>query len=748
MTCDYQTLKTLVSENKPSLLYGGKTHITENILSYLPSYLDKNGHLTETSLKKFLRDSHDPGLSKQRHERHLATVLHTLNETGSIRAVLPPQRVTVPRPAVLPPSVQRAAKLHAVHQTDIFLDDWLKNADGFNHALLALAIRLVTRMGFAENLVVTYLARTNLATIKRATPVNVPIAPTARASDVYPLRPPTAVADMQAKLGARARRHGDILHVADQTHDVEAQCRAVREHLEESYARLCHDQASAGIGADPPLQRWTTLAHVGRYRPRRKSVPPALIDLLRAFPLPAASDSWWINGPARPRRLPASKPATTPAGPHHDDAGHPLVFGTLPEVPSDWFRFATTIRRTFLRSMERLYENSTTAKNSRIDEAQNILQRSLEATDHHIGTHTSVVHLALEWALHLRSNENLRLSSIDTYLSRLLNRTLLSSDESQDICEWDSETISELLTDITTQERWGRTTQQQFHNTFRRFLKFIQYHGFIEDVPIPESDTTLLHTAHRTTLLSPHEVDDLAAWLTDATTPRRDLRILALALYLGFYGGLRASEVANLALGDIVAGDEACFVYVRNGKTHAARRKIPLHVMAPRAVREALAAWCDDRAAELAGQRAEPARVALFGPRATTNAYARHAVIDPVIQLLRSAFGPDVDFHTLRHNAVSWMLVRIHAARYPDFRDRLAVQHHATFASDHLDTLRQTLCGFDGEDGERRGVHLLQLAKIVGHRDVGTMLVHYGHTLHEIHSDILERAWHRGASQL
>ncbi|MBK5943066.1 hypothetical protein [Halorhodospira halophila] len=109
---------------------------------------------------------------------------------------------------------------------------------------------------------------------------------------------------------------------------------------------------------------------------------------------------------------------------------------------------------------------------------------------------------------------------------------------------------------------------------------------------------------------------------------------------------------------------------------------------------------------------------------------------------MRPILGEGVDFHLLRHSMVSWLLLRWHAAQYRDFRDQLLERDAWMFsdtALDRLPALRQpeALASTEGLGGEA----WLALAKLVGHRDPGTLLLYYGHSLGPIHSDVLARAW-------
>lgn len=278
---------------------------------------------------------------------------------------------------------------------------------------------------------------------------------------------------------------------------------------------------------------------------------------------------------------------------------------------------------------------------------------------------------------------------------------------------------------------------------------------------IPDTVSTL-----RTPIPNPALMDQ--AWchlLGDTDHPSQTHQQMAIALALGYYAGLRASEVCQLTLADIrIEASSAadweslyqhyghryseddpfpfgtqCWVYIRRGKTSSARRRVPLHVLAPPAVVAQMQQWWSIRRTVASSEPYH--RIALFGPLFSPKGYTRQGLIDPLIAWLRTQWGNAVDFHTLRHAAVSWLQLRLHAAQYPDFCNRLAHRHHWMFSQASLQPLYRYLCGPEGADAELRGSQVAQIAKIIGHRHTGTLTHTYSHTLPLIHGDVLYRVW-------
>lgn len=395
------------------------------------------------------------------------------------------------------------------------------------------------------------------------------------------------------------------------------------------------------------------------------------------------------------------------------------------------------------------------------------LNKSLSAAESITGNQTSYAQMLMRWAFVRLQQEGDKISSVKTYLSRLTPPPIVFHDDVADMLQWDQDTVDELEALAQLYPGWQEASHHHFLHTLNMLIRFCQEVEVLDDsitsqTPgTPDTVSTL-----RTSIANPTLMDQ--AWhrlVGDTDNPSQIHQQMALALALGYYGGLRASEVCQLTLADIrieparIPGWESlsrhygqhysedepfpvetmCWVYIRRGKTSSARRRVPLHVLAPPEVVARMQQWWVIR------QKFEPNeayhRIALFGPLFSPKAYTRQGLIDPLITWLRIQWGSAVDFHALRHAAVSWLQLRVHAAQYPDFRDRLAHRHHWMFSQTALKALYRYLCGAEGTDAELRGSQIAQIAKIIGHRHTATLMHTYSHTLPLIHGDILRRVW-------
>lgn len=350
-----------------------------------------------------------------------------------------------------------------------------------------------------------------------------------------------------------------------------------------------------------------------------------------------------------------------------------------------------------------------------------------------------------QWLLHycyykLRSAGDV-VESVSNEVSLLTPITILLVEAALDMSDWDDETVIELQIAAASGGKWSRKSRRNFISSLRTFMRFCQAHGQLDGVALPRQDNSPLSPSTlRTRIVTPDHFQTVWTKLT-LDVPSGDPRqMVALTIALGFYGGLRASEILSLTLNDVVVATDqtrhpSCWIEILGGKSYAARRRVALHVMAPPPVIDVMRQWVKERRMGFPDHRLSD--VALFGPPESADAYTHHSLIKPVIAYLREQLGNDIDFHGLRHAAVSWTLLRLHAAQFPVFVNHLFHRNHWMFAPHVLDDTLSFFCGAEGRDTLTRGTLWLQVAKWIGHRDPATMLEHYAHVLGLIHGHVL-----------
>jgi integrase len=215
---------------------------------------------------------------------------------------------------------------------------------------------------------------------------------------------------------------------------------------------------------------------------------------------------------------------------------------------------------------------------------------------------------------------------------------------------------------------------------------------------------------------------------------------LALIAELGFFGGLRRSEVVGLILGDLetipnesakgalpdtwleVADNE-----LRNLKTKAGHRLIPLTILAPEGVLTRLLKWHSTRIKEEAGNLG-----AYLFPDFVKEGKANPK--DQRLDLITNALQKMADdetlrFHHLRHSFATWLAFHIWLSKQPQYEYYLPKwfmrsDHNQTrLSSKILIKLRAGLLG----DAPTNRRSMLQVSLLMGHTDLIITLGSYIH---------------------
>ena len=741
-----------------------RASVDERLVDALAEHVDDNGRLDAQALAHLEKAilGHASKGSRRQHRKRLTRFLAAANETGLIDAALPVEPTLAPRPALLAVSPDQARRQATARAMDQHLDHWLAGArrDDPATVLLALAMRLVARAGCSEKVVTGILARLTYADVSRSGTLSLPIDPADFSPARYVLTPPKACQRLipRRRRGAKGDDHQTLLFsslLGEPPTDAESARRRqdeVRRVLSHAFRAFADDfaQQHATDGA-ASIMSWRRFAHAARLLPLGRGVPPVFVDLLERFPLPAAA----TGGDGQPMALLHHRDAPSPnerirrTHRSHDATPAPAqgadlirrvpgpVVISATELPEDWSRRVRNLLQAFTDGAEGLCATRGTVPKGKHSALRELRDRLLNRADTIVPT-ASILHVALAWASAKLMDGGVKVSTIKTYFSRLFSHTLLSQEETLDLQYWDDETIDELTARMLAMPRRSVRTDAHFLATWADFLRYAQSIGLLAEAEVAIQQGEAAHRACRTAIVTPGEFDYVWRVLDHRSADPVSMQ-WAAALTLGFYGGLRASEVLGLTLKDIYSGWGEVWVHIRAGKTPAARRNIPLHLVAPPAVVAQIVRWVERRSKACASLA--PQDVALFGPEGEAGGYNRASFITPLLAWLRELLGEGVDFHLLRHSTVSWLLLRIHAARHRGFRESLHHQASWMFSDEALGRVLTLVRGDAPANGQSGAHDWLYLAKFIGHRDLGTLLLHYSHTLGPIHSEVLERAW-------
>lgn len=685
--------------------------------------------------------------TRKQHRLVLIRVLQAANATGQIQAVLPTVETPVPRPAALPETAEHALAQQDARAIDRYLGTWMRGRGDDNHArMLALAIRLVTRVGMAEPVVVGALASLTAGDVERDGTLNLRITPSDDTDARYRFKPPKGCRDYYPKRRASRPPVAPLFDAVSPDGTASDRQRAVRQALRSTFQALLKDFRNAE--RDPPAKRihhWRQFVTVARLLPVARGLPPVWLDLVGQYPLPTTAawpplEAGHDQRPPGERRLRAgrtSAPIVRDWGLSKQRPAGPVVVSSH-GLPEDWPRVVKDRLAEMIREAEKLATRQGTLRQGQPAMDTLVAKRDelLDRMDAVMPT-PSICHLALGWIVHKLANDRVKISSVRTYISRVFCYALLTAEQTADMSGWDDETVEELAADIIASRRWNARTSEHFRIAWADFLNYALAQGMLGEVERRIVGGSVQHSVARTEIVTPQEFDYV--WRLLGQRPScRDFTQYAIVLALAYYGGMRASEILGLTLLDVDDGAGELWVYIAAGKTPAARRKIPLHWVAPPWVVERVRHWLEWRRSEFQHLR-DP--IALFGPRHEGDGYTRHGLLKPLLEWLRPILGEGVDIHLLRHSCASWLQLRLHAVRFPGFADKLHHRGAWMFSEEGLEGVNQLLSA-PGRQASQGGCdHWLYLTKFMGHRHVRTTLLHYCHTLGVIHTDMLERIW-------
>jgi|SRR5690554_185565 len=307
---------------------------------------------------------------------------------------------------------------------------------------------------------------------------------------------------------------------------------------------------------------------------------------------------------------------------------------------------------------------------------------------------------------------------------------------------WDEEDIEILLSDFILERDDSQLKESTQDVIAQRFLSVIRYcqkeFNVFKHIELPQLGHRGIVITNRNHVLGPTEFD----LLKYTSSP---------VLYLAFYGGLRAGEIANLTMNDVVANKSELTFYIRKGKTPAAKRAIPLHLIAPPKVVSWIRDYYEERKSYYRGYQKKSRRnkeaylekneapfisnkTNLFSPTTGVTA-TRQALI-----LLQDKLGSGANLHLLRHSFASMMFLRWYCCKYPDLIDELIDKKHWCFSNDGLEKLKI----FFGEDPDiplpdSNVTAIIHLIKLMGHSNTHTFFQVYVHSFDTVLQHAIKR---------
>ncbi|WP_016854028.1 hypothetical protein [Halomonas smyrnensis] len=765
---------------------------------------------------------------RHHHRRSVVMLLASLNALPGLTIQIPTQPVRPPRPSHAPTSIQEAQGLAAMLLVDRHLDTWRQHTQHRDRGLLTVALRLSCRLGMGSEVLLGTLAMLGTRHVDTATrQIRLPSQlqhdrdslPTGQANPsqtlgtaspqdpayqpmhYYTLTLPRAVWEPLRHLVHTAagdqERWLALKSPSAPIATLKTRQKQLRERLDRAAKALVREMKTQHPQHRALLERlsgWPRMSRWGPMMAQRKGLAAIWLDILSEYPLPTDSREPITVGADRGRYAPAGgasrhharsdsdvlrflddgqatpRPHEAASMPRPDDLAitAPGAGEGSAEPLSIEQSFALRHAvRTFSRQLPTLTTGKRLSGQVYREPLQQLRRRTFDTLTDIVGTSDSFGHWLVAFSCARLISHGDTISSVQTYLGRLMPTPLLLNEAIADVPGWDQDSVDELCAEGQSYGRWNHNTRQHFLRTMGMFVRFCQDYGILDDV-VPPSSTTARISTRRTRLINPVQMDHAWKALVGHARPSQTNTQFALTLALGYYGGLRASEVYQLTLRDVrlesptveedwaaLQGSYAwgrhlstdadpfpippCWIYIRQGKTPSARRRIPLHLLAPPEVIHCMNQWWETR--RTVAPTLPLKEIGLFGPLFSPQAYRRQGLIDPLLNWLRNRWGEGVDFHGLRHCAASWWQLRLQAAQHDDFRETLHYTFHWMFQPSSLEAFLTYLCGAEGDDAIERGTLMGQLAKLIGHRHVNTLLHTYTHSLGMIHSHEVNRTW-------
>ena len=717
------------------------------------------------------RGCKDQGRSITRMDcrRRVSRVLEALNQLPQCISVLPIEPQPIPRPTAMPTRGELLADIAEAEQRLPHLSTWCRQSPHQDAWLVALATRLAASTGMGEGVIVSTLAMLRHSMVGEDRWLYLPSQPIEGGSiGRYLLQLPEPAWEALDNLRRLAPlQHEDALVLfaeRDQERSLQQRIKKIKQRLQAA-AKLFLKADQAERLEEPRLLGWHALARASRHLPVLHGNMPLWSTLLLRYPLPTSTHHSLLIRPGHyPDTLLAS--GQTPYTNNRRTCIEPEALTIAPGVwnqdlqhlPIDWPRRLKNITNRFINTIRNeVAQPYTKAANRRALEA--IVARYHDELTQLTCSTTSYVHLLLDWAYDLLCRQPKgNLVTVQTYLSKLTNMYMLEDPAVLELQDWDDDTAEHLQNLLADADTIRASTLSQTVNLMRRFMAFCPEMGLLDGIQLPRVDIDVPLSTLRTDIIAPRQADALWKRLTHAGVDGSLAQMYGLAIALGCYGGMRISEIASLTLQDVQiepcvtfsdlapdartramsgASDRlACWVHVHGGKSGSARRRIALHVLSPDSVVPQMQRWIRERQRQCQGMPL--ANIALFGPRGNPHAFQKQALSRATVELLRQEMSSRIDFHSLRHAAASWLLLRLYAAQSEDFRRTLRFQYDEIFSQERVQEALVHFCAEEGSGTLQRG-HLFEVvAKWMGHRHSGTTLQHYVHTLSVIHAHSLE----------
>ena len=358
--------------------------------------------------------------------------------------------------------------------------------------------------------------------------------------------------------------------------------------------------------------------------------------------------------------------------------------------------------------------------------AKNVMDRYQREAESFANRDSALI-AAIEYAkLKFLKIDSIESRTLRTYLDRCVINGLLISPGTQTLSDWDPDDFFQnfelRISRLSVKRNSLRNVAKAYKNLFVYLSDYLKIPGLRGG----DFDQFSGTAAGQWQLIAPGAIDSLTMKLVESEDWVS--RQAGLAIALGYYGGLRISEVRKLTCASIVFSDRLTNldIEILSGKSASARRRLPLDVLAPVWVQEMLRQYVKDRIAARLAPNVR--KVALLGLDVHCERFTQSSFSRLVHARLKEAFGFNVTFHTLRHCFCSNLFIRWYGLRHEDVFDDLRIGGHELFQERLQRALRGFFTCHPIDDGETRPYDLISMIKLSGHASPVTFFRFYVHS--------------------
>ncbi len=396
------------------------------------------------------------------------------------------------------------------------------------------------------------------------------------------------------------------------------------------------------------------------------------------------------------------------------------------EIPASWVAESRKLLRNLCSDLgNAINGHADTPNKKRIAEAIFADYANRAAL---LGPVDSAVRVAIRYSRERFINDaSISANTLRQYLDRSVISGLLDNENAFSLAEWDPDDFIENIEDRISSQKLMRRSKQAILAAYKPLVEFLVSELSLPPVSFAGLKQEYVGGAGQWRLISPHAIDALVLKL--ATSENREMRLCAVVIALGFYTGLRASEIRRLTLADIVFDDVLPNFDIEclRGKSTNSRRRIPFDKMAPTHIIDLVRDCWSNRKLECP-RFTKLSAVALLGPEQSFDGYQYDSLVRLTRNVLKAAFGESVNVHLLRHCFCSYLFIRWYALRHPDLLNNLRDRSHLLFQPDLQSRLNTYFNCMPLEDGEIRPYDFISMIKLTGHASPETLFQYYVHS--------------------